>query len=211
MEYLFTFVEGIASFISPCMLPMIPIYLSYFAGKDEIRTSKALFNSISFVLGFTVVFVILAIFVSQIGNYISNYMKYMKIIFGIIIILLGLNYMEILKLKLLNKTKTLKFDATHLNIFKSLLFGMFFSLSWTPCIGMFLSSALLLIAKEQDIIKGISLILIYSIGLGLPFIISVLLLDKMKKLFNIIKKNYSKINFFSGIILIVMGLYLIFF
>ena len=97
MEYIFTFLEGIASFISPCILPMLPIYISYFVGKEEKKTSKAVINSIGFVLGFTIVFLILSIFASQLGTLVSQYIKYIKIIFGIIIILLGLSYMEIIK------------------------------------------------------------------------------------------------------------------
>ena len=174
MEYLLTFLEGLASFISPCLLPMLPIYISYFMGEEETGKKKAVINSIGFVLGFTLVFLSLSIFASTIGHFISGYTKYIKIIFGIIIIILGLNYMEILKLKFLNKTKGINMKNKNLNFVKACLFGILFSISWTPCIGTFLSSALLLIAKEQDVLKGIVLMLIYSIGLGIPFIISVL-------------------------------------
>ena len=170
MEYLFTFLEGIASFISPCLLPMLPIYISYFVGEDNKKTNKALINSIGFVLGFTIVFLILSIFASTLGNLINKNIQYLKVVFGIIIILLGLNYMEVLKLNFLNKTKGLKSDTKNLNFLKAVIFGVFFSISWTPCIGTFLSSALLLVAKEQNMIKGIILMLIYSIGLGIPFI-----------------------------------------
>ncbi len=211
MEYLFTFLEGIASFISPCLLPMLPIYISYFVGEDNKKTNKALINSIGFVLGFTIVFLILSIFASTLGNLINKNIQYLKVVFGIIIILLGLNYMEVLKLNFLNKTKGLKSDTKNLNFLKAVIFGVFFSISWTPCIGTFLSSALLLVAKEQNMIKGIILMLIYSIGLGIPFIISVILIEKLKEMFNFIKRNYSKIKIMSGIILIIMGLYIIIF
>ena len=136
--------------------------------------------------------------------------KYIKIVFGIIIILLGLNYMEILKLNFLNKTKRVKADTKDLNFFKALIFGVLFSISWTPCIGTFLSSALLLIAKEQEILKGIILMLIYSVGLGIPFIISAIFIEKLKTLFDFIKENYGIIKKVSGLILIVMGIYMFF-
>ncbi len=211
MEYVFTFIEGIASFISPCLLPMLPIYISYFIGEDDKKTKKAILNSIGFVLGFTVVFLILSIFASSIGGVLSHYIKYVKIVFGILIILLGLNYMEILNLKLVNKSRVVNNNTKDLNFIKSILFGILFSISWTPCIGTFLSSALLLIAKQQDFVKGLILMLLYSIGLGIPFVVSVILIEKLKNAFAFIKKHYNKIKIISGIILIVMGIYIIFF
>lgn len=211
MDYVFTFVEGIASFISPCVLPMLPIYISYFLGKDNKKTSKAVINSIGFVLGFTIVFILLSIFASKFGGVISGNIKYFKIAFGIIIILLGLNYMELIKINFLNKTKIANKNGKDLNFVKAIVFGMLFSISWTPCIGTFLSSALLLIAKNQDMIKGIMLMIVYSIGLGIPFIISAALLERLKEVFNFIKKHYDIIKKLSGIILIIMGIYMIFF
>ena len=210
MEYVFTFLEGIASFISPCLLPMLPIYISYFIGEDDKNTSKAVINASGFVLGFTIVFLILSIFASQLGIFISSNIKYIKIVFGIIIILFGLNYMEIFKIKFLNKSKVINANIKNLNFIKAMLFGILFSISWTPCIGTFLSSALLLVAKQQDMIKGILLMVVYSIGLGIPFIISVALIEKLKEMFDFIKKNYNAIKKISGIILIIMGVYTIF-
>lgn len=210
MEYVFTFLEGIASFISPCLLPMLPIYISYFIGEDDKNTSKAVINASGFVLGFTIVFLILSIFASQLGIFISSNIKYIKVVFGIIIILFGLNYMEIFKIKFLNKSKVINANTKNLNFIKAMLFGILFSISWTPCIGTFLSSALLLVAKQQDMIKGILLMVVYSIGLGIPFIISVALIEKLKEMFDFIKKNYNVIKKISGIILIIMGVYTIF-
>ena len=211
MDYLFTFLEGIASFISPCLLPMIPIYISYFIGEDNEKNNKAVVNSIGFVLGFTFVFLILSIFASALGGFITNKIKYIKIIFGILIILLGLNYMGVLKFNILNKTKGIKFDTKNFNFFKAFIFGILFSISWTPCIGTFLSSALLLIATNQNIAKGIVLMLIYSVGIGIPFIISVILIEKLRTMFDFIKRNYNIIKIISGIILISMGIYIMFF
>lgn len=211
MEYVFTFIEGIASFISPCLLPMVPIYISYFIGEDDKKTNKAIINSLGFVLGFTTVFLLLSIFASSFGGLISGYIKYVKVLFGILIILLGLNYMEILNLKIVNKSNVINSNTKDLNFVKSILFGILFSISWTPCIGTFLSSALLLIAREQDFAKGIILMLLYSIGLGIPFVVSVILIEKLKNAFKFIKSHYNKIKIISGIILIIMGIYIIFF
>ena len=180
MDYILTFIEGIASFVSPCLLPMVPIYLSYFIGEDEENNNKAILNSIGFVLGFTIVFLILSIFASQLGSILSSNIKYIKIIFGIVIILFGLNYMDLLKIKFLNKSNMKNLNTKNFNFYKAIIFGILFSVSWTPCIGTFLSSALLLIAKEQDVLKGIIMMLLYSIGLGIPFILSAILIDKLK-------------------------------
>ena len=211
MDYIFTFLEGFASFISPCLLPMLPIYISYFVGENDKKTSKAVINALGFVLGFSTIFLILSIFASQLGIIISNNIKYIKIIFGIIIILFGLNYMEILQIRFLNKAKEIKNNVKDLTFIKAVIFGILFSISWTPCIGTFLSSALLLVAKQQNMLEGIFLMIVYCIGLGIPFLISVVLIEKLKEMFNFIKRNYNIIKKISGIILIVMGIYIIFF
>ena len=211
MDYLLTFLEGIASFISPCLLPMVPIYISYFIGEDNNNNKKQILNSVGFVLGFTTVFLILSIFASQLGAILSNNIRYIKILFGAVIIAFGLNYMGLLNIKFLNKSKIQNMDTKNFNFLKAILFGILFSVSWTPCLGTFLSSALLLIAREQDIIKGIILMLLYSIGLGIPFIISAILIEKLKNVFNFIKKHYDIIKRISGVILIGAGVYMIFF
>ena len=159
---------------------------------------------------FTIIFLLLSIFASKLDGIISSNIKYFKILFGIIIIFLGLNYMELIKIKFLNKIKSANKKSKDLNFIKSIIFGMLFSISWTPCIGTFLSSALLLIAKTQDMLKGIILMLLYSIGLGIPFIVSAILLEKLKEVFNFIKKHYDIVKKISGAILIIMGIYMIF-
>lgn len=211
MEYVLTFLEGLASFISPCLLPMVPIYISYFIGEDNKNSKKAIINSIGFVLGFTTIFLILSIFASSLGNILSNNIRYIKILFGAVIILFGLNYMGLLKIGFLNKSKVKNIDTKDFNFLKAMLFGILFSISWTPCIGTFLSSALLLIARQQNLLKGIVLMLVYSIGLGIPFIISAILIEKLKKVFDFIKKHYNVIKVLSGIILIIAGIYMIIF
>lgn len=207
MEYILIFLEGIASFISPCLLPMVPIYVAYFMGEEEKSLKRAILNSLGFILGFTIVFLILSIFASQLGGIISQNMRYIKILFGIIMIIFGLNYMEVFRIKILNQSHASQFDTKNLNFWKALLFGIVFSVSWTPCVGAFLSSALLLIAKNQDLWKGIILILVYAIGLGIPFLLSTILIEKLKGVFQVIKKNYTTIKKVSGLLLIGIGIY----
>lgn len=208
MEYILTFLEGIASFISPCVLPLVPIYISYFAGHDS-KKYKAIINSVAFVIGFSIVFTILAIFTNRFGNFIFGLTRYVKIIFGIIIIILGLNYMNILKFNIFSRFKRFQMDTNNLNFIKSLIFGMLFSISMTPCVGTFLASALLLVATEK-LMKGIMLIILFCLGLGIPFVVSAIIIDRLKNVFNFIKKNYKIIKIICGLILIAMGIYLIF-
>ena len=210
MNYIFTFLEGFASFISPCILPLLPVYISYFAGKEENKTSKTVINSIGFVVGFSIIFILLGIFASSFGNLISSKIKYLEIIFGVIIIILGLNYTGILNLEFLNKSVGIKSKPKNLNFIKAILFGILFSVSYTPCVGTFLSSALILIANGSSLFEGILLMIVFSVGLGIPFIISAFFIEKLKTVFDVIKRNYKMVKIFCGIVLMAMGIYVIF-
>ena len=209
MEYVLTFLEGFASFISPCILPLVPVYISYFMGKDDDKKSKALLNSIFFVLGSSLVFILIAVLASSLGVFVAENIRIIKIVFAVILLFWGLDYIGIIHIKAPTFSASLKFDTNNLNILKSFLFGILFSISHTPCTGIFLASAIAQITKEQDLLKGIVLMILYSIGLGIPFIISAVLIDKMKKVFDFIKKHYKIFKIASGIILIIAGIYLI--
>lgn len=209
MNFLIIFIEGIASFLSPCVLPMLPMYVSYFAGQDK-NLKKTIINSLGFVLGFTIIFVLLGIFASTLGKLITANSKYINILFGSIIILFGMHYMGILNIKILNKSKGIKKNKENLSFFSSIIFGIIFSVCWTPCVGVFLSSALMMSATSENILKGGTMLLIYSIGLGIPFIITSIFLERLKDTFNSIKKHYNIINKIAGIILIFSGILVIF-
>lgn len=209
MNFLIIFIEGIASFLSPCVLPMLPMYVSYFAGQDK-NLKKTITNSLGFVLGFTIIFVLLGIFASTLGKLITANSKYINILFGSIIILFGMHYMGILNIKILNKSKGIKKNKENLSFFSSIIFGIIFSVCWTPCVGVFLSSALMMSATSENILKGGTMLLIYSIGLGIPFIITSIFLERLKDTFNSIKKHYNIINKIAGIILIFSGILVIF-
>ena len=203
MEYLITFIEGIASFISPCILPVIPIYISYFGLEN--KDNKAIINSIGFTTGFSLVFILLGVFASSLGKIVHNYSNYINIILGLFLIIMGLNYMEIIFIKFLNKTKGIKKNKGSLNLFSSITFGVIFSLSWTPCVGAFLSSALILASTTGSIFKGAILLSLYSLGLAIPFIITTIFIEKVKKTFDFIKKHYNIINKVAGSILVLSG------
>ncbi len=208
MQYIIVFLEGIITFISPCLLPMLPIYISYFVGGDidnEGKSYNALINSIGFVLGFTIIFIILGAFAATLGGLIKQYDSTLNIITGSIVTLFGLSFLNIIKINFPNASKGFTVTTNNLKFFSSILFGMVFSLAWTPCIGAFLGSALMLAGQEGKIISGILMLLSFSMGLGLPFIISAILIEKVKIIFDVIKRNYKLINIISGIFLIIIG------
>ena len=206
MEYIITFIEGLASFISPCILPVIPIYISYF-GAESKSMKRSLINSLGFVSGFSIVFILMGVLASTFGKFIHEYSNYVNIIFGIFLIIIGLNYMGVIFVKFLNKTKGMKQDNKNLTFITSVLFGIIFSLSWTPCVGAFLSSALILASTVGSILKGTILLVLYSLGLAIPFIITTVFLEKMKITFDFIKKHYNIINKISGAILLLFGIW----
>lgn len=202
MEYLITFLEGIISFISPCMLPMLPVYISYFAGNSS-KKHHVTIRAFAFVLGFTVVFTLLGIFAGTIGSFLIKYRKILNIICGAIVIILGLSYLDVIRIPFF---KGMSSAMEISSVFSAFLFGMIYSVSLTPCIGAFLGSALMLASTTGGMLKGGALLLIYSLGLGIPFVLSAVLLDKLKGAFKFIKQNYRIINRICGVFLIVVGL-----
>ena len=208
MEYVITFIEGIASFISPCILPVISIYISYFATESK-SMKRSIINSLGFVLGFSIIFMLLGVFAGSFGSVVHQYADYINILFGLFLVIIGLNYIGLLFIKFLNKTKGSKQKNKNLTFITSLLFGMIFSLSWTPCVGAFLSSALILASTTGSVLKGASLLLVYSLGLAIPFVVTTIFLERLKKTFDFIKKHYNIINKISGSILILSGLWYI--
>ena len=204
MEYIITFIEGLASFISPCILPIIPIYISYFAAESN-SLKKSIINSLGFICGFSIIFILLGVFAGSFGKVIHEYTDYINIIFGLFLIIIGLNYVGVLFIKFLNKTNGINQKTKNLTFITSVLFGIIFSLSWTPCVGAFLSSALILASTTGSILKGATLLLVYSLGLAIPFIVTTVFLEKLKSTFDFIKKHYNIINKICGSILLISG------
>ena len=232
MDYLLTFLEGLASFISPCMLPMIPLYLSYFAGEDEIdeqepqtspvvdktespaettlqtateETEKHLVvvRSLFFVIGFTLMFVVFGGLVGLIGGYINKHKTIINIVAGAIVIIFGLSYIGLFRLPFFKGLKkSYKVDGA----WSAFLFGIVFAVGVGPCTGAFLGSALALASTSGTVAKGLLLLLFYSMGIGIPFIITAVLTDKTKKLFGFIKRHFKAVKIVSGSLLVVMGI-----
>lgn len=208
MEYFLLFLEGIITFISPCILPMIPIYISYFAGDSMVNDKSkynVLANSLGFVLGFTIIFTLLGTLAGSFGSFIKSQSNIINIISGLIVVIFGINYIGLFKIQFLERSAKLNVQIKTFKFLSSILFGMIFAIGWTPCVGTFLGAALMIAVNSKDIMKGALMLLIYSIGLGIPFVICAVLIDKIKESFNFIKRNYKIINMLSGIILILVG------
>ena len=261
MEYLLTFLEGMASFISPCMLPMIPLYLSYFAGEAEIdeqepQTPSAVdktespaettlqtateetetsgnekksegtknpvvseradankkasnkkhlvaVRSLFFVIGFTLMFVVFGGLAGLIGGYINKHKTIINIVAGAIVVIFGLSYIGLFRLPFFKGLKkSYKVDGA----WSAFLFGIVFAVGVGPCTGAFLGSALALASTSGTAAKGLLLLLFYSMGIGIPFIITAVLTDKTKKLFGFIKRHFKAVKIVSGSLLVVMGI-----
>lgn len=205
MQYVIAFLEGIITFISPCLLPMLPIYISYFAGGGERSTGKTLKGALGFVFGFTVVFVALGALAGTVGSFLREYQTAVNVVSGLIVILFGLNFLGVFKLNLFRGSRY-SVNTDNVGFFSALLFGMIFSVGWTPCVGAFLGSALMLASQQAHVIEGMLMLLGYSLGLGIPFILSAVLIDYLKTAFNWIKKNYRVINVVSGGLLVLIGI-----
>ena len=205
MQYLISFLEGIITFLSPCLLPMLPIYISYFAGGGERTMKKTLAGAAGFVLGFTIVFVAMGALAGTLGSFLIRYQTWVNLVGGLIVIVFGLNYMDLLKLNLF-KGIGRSMDMAGGGFFQSALFGMVFSVGWTPCVGAFLGSALMLASQQGHVVEGSLMLLTYSLGLGVPFLVSALLIDQLKGAFNWVKAHYAVINKVCGGLLVLVGI-----
>ena len=204
MQYMISFLEGVVTFISPCLLPMLPIYISYFAGGAERSTGKTLTCASGFVLGFTAVFVAMGALAGTVGSFLIRYQTIVNLVLGGIVIAFGLNYLGVLNLNIFRVVKG-EVKTADMNFWSAFVFGVVFSVGWTPCVGVFLGSALMLASQQGSAMVGTLMLLSYSLGLGVPFLLSAVLIDQLKGAFAFIKKNYGIINRVCGGLLIVVG------
>ena len=203
MQYLISFLEGVITFISPCLLPMLPVYVSYFAGGGERTTRKTLSGAAGFVLGFTLVFVAMGALAGTLGSFLNRYQTIVNVVSGLVVVFFGLNFMGLLKVNVFKGGMGLTKMSG--GFFSAVLFGIIFSLGWTPCVGAFLGSALALASQQGHVVEGMLMLLAYSLGLGVPFLLSAVLIDKLKSAFNWIKAHYDVINLICGALLVFVG------
>ena len=203
---------GLISFLSPCVLPLIPGYISYISGSsiNELEDKKniILFPIVLFTIGFSIVFIIFGAASTFLGQILLKNSYELRILAGLIIIILSFHIIGIINLKFLNYEKRIQTNIKK-NFFSPILIGMAFAFGWTPCIGPILGSILVLAATEESLIKGIILLSSYSLGLAIPFILSGYLIQKFLIFSKNFKNNINKVSKIGGVILLLTGILII--
>lgn len=198
--------------MSPCLLPMLPLYLAYFAGGAEPgspnQTRKTLVCAFGFVLGFGLLFTVLGAFAGSVGSLLLQHQRLLDVACGLLMVVLGLNYLGVLSIPVLQRTWHPSSTVVPRSFASSVLFGLVFAIGWSPCVGTFLASALSLAASSANMATGIGLLLCYSVGLGVPFVLSALLINQLEGAFTWIKRHYNVVNKVSGALLVVVGLFM---
>ena len=216
------FGAGALSFFAPCILPIIPGYIVFITGlsldelkmsledKSSLKNLKKIFpQTVFFVLGFSFIFISLGATASYLGSAISNYEKIIRIIGGIIIIILGLHVGGFLNIKGLEYEKKFHLRNKPASIFGSFIVGVVFAFGWTPCVGPTLAAILGLAGAQKTLAQGVILLSVYSLGLGIPFILTALAMNTFLNLFGKIKKYFKIISILSGALLIAVGILII--
>ena len=213
------FLEGLLSFLSPCILPILPIYLSILSNSsvENLKNNQFNFiksslfkNTIFFTIGISTTFFILGNSVNLLSSFLTENKDIISFGGGIIIVLMGLFYVDILKIPLLNKEKRFNFKAKEMNIATAFLLGFTFSFGWTPCIGPILASVLIMVSSSESHLSGNILIGVYTLGFILPFLLVSLFYNKLYKSLDIIKANMGKIKQIGGVILIIAGITMVY-
>ncbi len=212
IELIIALGAGLISFLSPCVLPLIPGYISYISGSslNELIEKKNvnIFPIILFTVGFSLVFIIFGAASTFLGKVLLQNSYELRIFAGLIIIVLSLHIIGFINIKFLNYEKRIEANINK-NFFSPVLIGMAFAFGWTPCIGPILGSILVLASTEESLIKGITLLSFYSIGLAVPFILSGYLIQKFLIFSKNFKKNINKVSKIGGIILLITGILII--
>ena len=213
LNLIIAFGAGLISFLSPCVLPLIPGYISYISGEslgDIVeKQKKILLKTILFSLGFSLVFISFGATASFIGNLLLEYSNSLRVVAGLIIIIFSLQLIGILNLNFLNKEKRIYTKNYSNNLFFPVVVGSAFGFGWTPCIGPVLGSILALAATESSIGKGILLLSFYSLGLAIPFVLSGYGISKFLEFSKNFKKNIRRISISGGIILLITGVLIV--
>jgi cytochrome c-type biogenesis protein len=211
-----SFLAGILTFISPCILPLIPAYISFITGEsvEELQHSggsyrRVLGKALLFVLGFSLVFVLLGASASFVGGFLGEQREIIRWAGGILVILFGLHTAGIVTIPLLYHQKQMQAKPSKLGFIEPLVIGLAFAIGWTPCVGPILSSLLILASTQETVYQGMMLLTVYSLGLGVPFILTALFITWALKVFSALKRYYRAIEIVSGSILVLVGILLL--
>ena len=210
------FGAGFLSFISPCVLPLIPGYISYISGMslDDMRNAGAgarrrlIVSTLLFILGFSIIFMAMGASASAIGSVLLEHRKTIQKVAGALLVILGLHMAGVLKIGFLNADTRVQTSKRPASAFGALVVGMAFGFGWTPCIGPILSGILTIAASKSTVGEGVLLLAVYSAGLGVPFFLTSLAIDKFFAASARVRRYYRAIEIFAGALLIVMGILL---
>ena len=217
LSYVGAFIAGLLSFLSPCVLPLVPPYLCFLSGvtldqaaKRDVTGSKIIqrvFSSaVLFVLGFSTIFVTLGATASTLGQFLANYLDTLTKIAGVIIVIFGLHFLGIFKLPLLNREARFQAGPPKLGLIGSYIIGLAFAFGWTPCVGPILASILFVAGSEDSLIYGISLLCFYSAGLGFPFLGAAVAMRPFLAFMKTFRHQMKNLERFIGTILLAMGI-----
>lgn len=211
------FIAGLASFLSPCVLPLVPIFLAQMVGQSvsqsEASTAKRMvtfLHSLMFVIGFTLAFIALGATASTLGSFLHTNQFLLREVGGVLLVIIGLHMTGILKLPFLYWQKRFEFHPARPSYTASLLIGLVFAIGWTPCVGLILGPILGLAANAATLRQGVLLLLIYSLGLGIPFLLLGLGMDRFSLLLKRLKPHLGKIEIATGVMMIAMGVLIYF-
>lgn len=208
---IFALAGGVFSFFSPCVFPLLPAYITHLTGgkiedsKLDVNRAKLYLRSIGFIIGFSIIFIALGASASFIGKILMNYRVIIMQIAGLLIIIFGLQMAGLLKFKLLMKEKRIHSERKSKSIFSSILLGMAFASGWSPCVGLALSSILLLASSSDTLTQGVFLLGAYSLGMAIPFFIISIVVSYSLKTMKKINKYLSKLAFINGMVMVMLG------
>jgi cytochrome c-type biogenesis protein len=210
---LVAFSAGILSFLSPCVLPIVPPYLAYMGGvsvtdMEDKRAARgrAVVASLFFVLGLSTVFLILGAGASALGRAFASYRPYLEVGAGVVVVIFGLHFLGLFRLKFLDREMRMDAGDQGGSAFGAYFLGLAFAFGWTPCLGPILSAILSLAGGQADVSKGVILLGVYAIGLGVPFVLVAAFFPQMKRPMAWMKRNMGVIEKTSGVLLVVVGL-----
>jgi cytochrome c-type biogenesis protein len=218
ISYIVAFVAGLLTYLSPCLLPLIPAFIAYITGvssqdlksekQKNLLRKKSIIHSLLFIAGFSLIFVLLGLTATLVGKVLFQYQKFIRIAGGILIMVFGLQLLGILNFDFLAKERKLSIATKGASYVSSFLIGVTFAAAWTPCAGPILGAILVLAGTKNSILIGAKLLTIYSLGIAVPFFITAILINSFLGYFNKFQKVIGIINIIGGVFLIIVGILL---
>ena len=215
ISYFYVVLAGLLSFLSPCVLPIVPGYLCFLAGtsldkiasgEDASKERNVFYFALSFVFGFSTVFILLGASATLLSGLIYEYLDILRIVGGIIIIIFGIHFMQIIQLPFLNRDTRYQIESYRPGVVGSYVIGLSFAFGWTPCIGPILGSVLSIAASSETVTYGIVLLMLYSAGLGIPFLLAAYAINGFMRFLTKIRNYIRVIEIFTGVLLVIFGI-----